>query len=227
MKRDDLSQTFFLTGTAVVTLLVLTIGAALAEPGIVKYTPNMTVNSLAGRSDTDLVELPNGQRVKVGTIRNFEAAAKIMRTPRIDRTPATLKHLPDANNVKINIKNATDLSAALKMPDSATVRLPSGRLATIGQIKFVQPLVERRIGHSITMVAQRPSLTGPAIKIMKGTTRAQWEDILKKPDNTVLESPNGKRITVGEAKQYLAKNFKAMPSAAPKRTAPALTPKQR
>jgi hypothetical protein len=213
MKKDDLSQRFFLTGTAVVALLVLTIGAALAEPDIVKYTPNMTVNSLAGRSDTDLVELKNGRRVSVGDLRRLDTAAQKMRAPKIDRMPAVLKVKPAATGIKIN--NAADLAAALKLPDNATVQLPSGRFATVGQIKLVQPLVEKRIGHSLTMMVQRPNLSGPSIKITKGTTRAQWESILKRPDNTVLESPNGKRITVGEAKQYLAKNFKAMPSAAP------------
>jgi hypothetical protein len=127
--------------------------------------------------------------------------------------PAALKMKPAATGTKIN--NAADLAAALKLPDNTTVQLPSGRLATVGQIKLVRPLIEKRLGHSLAMVQQRPNLTGPAIKVNKNTSRAQWEDILKKPDATVLESPNGKRITVGEAKQYLAKNPKAMPNAAP------------
>jgi hypothetical protein len=213
MKRDAVLQEFFVMGTAAIAVALLMIGAALAEPGIVKYTPNMTVKSLAGQPDTDLVELKNGRRVSVGDLRRLDVAAQKMRAPKVDRMPAVLKVKPAATGIKIN--NAADLAAAFKLPDNATVKLPSGRLATVGQIKLVQPLVEKRIGHSLTMVVQRPNLSGPSIKITKGTTRAQWEDILKKPDNTVLESPNGKRITVGEAKQYLAKNFKAMPSAAP------------
>lgn len=225
MKKDDASQKFFLTGLAVIALLVLMVSAALAEPGFIKYAPNMTVNSLAGRPNTDLVELKNGRRVSVGDLRRLDAAAQKMRAPRVDRMPAVLKVKPAATGTKIN--NAADLAAALKLPDGATVQLPSGRLATVGQIKLVQPLIEKRLGHSLTMVLQRPNLSGPAIKVNKDTTRAQWEDILKRPDNTVLESPNGKRITVGEAKQYLAKNPKAIPGAAPKKTAPTLTPRQR
>jgi hypothetical protein len=213
VKRDDASQGFFITGAAVIALLVLMVSVALAEPGVIKYTPNMTVKSLAGRPDADLVELKNGRRVSVGDLRRLDAAAQKMRAPRVDRMPAVLKVKPTTTGIKIN--NAADLAAALKLPDSTTVQLPSGRLATVGQIKLVQPLIEKRLGHSLTMVLQRPNLSGPAIKVNKDTTRAQWEDILKRPDNTVLESPNGKRITVGEAKQYLAKNPKAMPSAAP------------
>jgi len=213
MKRDAVLQEFFVMGTAAIAVFLLMIGAALAEPGIMKYTPNMTVKSLAGRPDTDLIELKNGRRVSVGDLRRLDTAAQKMRAPKIDRMPAVLKVKPAATGIKIN--NAADLAAALKLPDNATVQLPSGRFATVGQIKLVQPLVEKRIGHSLTMMVQRPNLSGPSIKITKGTTRAQWESILKRPDNTVLESPNGKRITVGEAKQYLAKNFKAMPSAAP------------
>lgn len=225
MKRDDVSQGHFLTVAAAIAVFLLMIGAALAEPGIVKYTPDMTVNSLAGRPDTDLGELKNGRRVSLGDLRRLEAAAQKMRAPKVDLMPAVLKLKPAATGTPV--KTAADLVAALKLPDNATVQLPSGRLATVGQIKLVQPLVEKRLGHSLAMVVQRPNLTGPAIKIMKGTTRAQWEDILKKPDTTVLESPNGKRITVGEAKQYLAKNNTAIPGAAPRKTVPASAPKQR
>ncbi len=213
MKRNDKSYAFFLTGVSAIAVFLLMTGTVSAEPAIVKYTPNMTVKSLAGRPDTDLVELRNGRRVSVGDLRRLDAAAQKMRAPRVDRMPAALKVKPAATGTKI--RNAADLAAALKLPDNTTVQLPSGRLATVGQIKLVQPLIEKRLGHSLAMVQQRPNLTGPAIKINKNTTRAQWEDILKKPDATVLESPNGKRITVGEAKQYLAKNPKAMPNAAP------------
>jgi hypothetical protein len=110
MKRDAVLQEFFVMGTAAIAVFLLMIGAALAEPGIVKYTPNMTVKSLAGRLDTDLVELKNGRRVSVGDLRRLDAAAQKMRAPKVDLMPAVLKVKPAATGIKIN--NAADLAAA-------------------------------------------------------------------------------------------------------------------
>jgi hypothetical protein len=42
------------------------------------------------------------------------------------------------------------------------------------------------------------------VKIFPGTSKAAWQSILAKPDNTVLESPTGTRVTVGGIRQYLA-----------------------
>jgi hypothetical protein len=197
--------------------------AAGANPNIIKFTPHMTVASLTARANADLVELPNGRYVKVGTIRNFEAAAKIMRTPRVNKMPAELKHLPDGNNFR-TVKTANDLSAALKLPDSATVKLPSGRFATVGQIKFVQQMVDKKSGNKLTEISRRQDLSGPAIAIPKDMakimTKAEqekfWENILQKPDSTILEAPNGRRITVSQLKQGLTTNNKSTP----RKTAP-------
>jgi hypothetical protein len=194
---------------------------------IVQYKPGLKTSSLAALPNTALVEIPNGRRVSVGTIRNLENAAKIMRTSRINHTPATLKYLPDRNNIAMQVKNATDLTAALKLPDNATIKFPSGRVATAGQIKFVKPLIEKRLGRPLTALPQRPNLSGPAIKIPENMSKSMskseqqkfWEDILQKPDSTVLESSHGKRITVAELKKEITKNNKSTNSKTSTRTA--------
>ena len=191
---------------------------AVANPNIIKFTPHMTVQSLAAHPDSDLVELPNGRRVKVGTMRNVEAAAKIMRTPRVNRMPAELKPLPDKSNVR-TVKSAYDLSAALKLPDSATVKLPSGKVATVGQLRFVQRTVDKKSGNKLAALSRWPELSGPSIRIPKDMSKTMtkdaqekfWENILQKPDSTVLEAPNGSRITVSELKHGLATNNKSIP----------------
>ncbi len=196
---------------------------------IVPFKPGLKTSSLAALPDTALVELPNGNRVSVGTMRHLEKAAQVMRTARINRTPATLKYLPNKNNVVMQVKTANDLSAALKLPDNATVKLPSGRVATAGQIKFVQPLIEKHLGRKMISIQQRPDLSGPAIKIpenmSKSMTKAEqqkfWEDILQKPDSTVLESPHGKRITVAELKKEMTQNNKSTSS---RKTKPGTAP---
>lgn len=195
---------------------------------IVQYKPGLKTSSLAAMPDTALVELPNGRRVSIGTIRHLENAAKIMRTARVNRTPATLKYLPDKNNVAMQVKTTNDLMAALKLPDNTTVKFPSGRVATVGQIKFVQPLIEKHLGRQMISIQQKPNLSGPAIKIPENMSKSMskseqqkfWEDVLQKPDSTVLESPHGKRITVAELKKEITKNNKPANSKTSPRTGP-------
>jgi len=140
--------------------------------------------------------------MRLGDVRRLTATAQKMRSAAPgSRLPAALKMKPAATGIRVN--NAADLAAALKRSDNETVQLPSGRLATVGQIKLVQPLVEKRLGRKLTAVPSRPNLAGPAIKISKSTTKDEWKGIFQKPDSTVLESPNGTRITVGELKQAL------------------------
>ena len=222
-----------LTATLLLSLCVSGFSAETQLSGnisgsnIVQYKPGLKTSNLTALPNTALIELPNGRRVSVGTIRNLENAAKIMRTARISRTPATLKYLPDRNNIAMQVRTTSDLNAALKLPDNATVKLPSGKLATAGQIKFIQPLIEKRLGRPIAAIPQRPDLSGPAIKIpdnmSKSMTKSEqqkfWEGVLQKPDNTVLESPHGKRITIAEMKKELAQNNKPTTSKTAPRTA--------
>jgi len=177
------------------------IGAAGAGAGsnIIKYTPNTTLKSLAGRPDSDLVEFSNGRRISVGRLRSLEAAQqKMLASVPGRRLPAALK--VKATTTGTMVRNSADLNAALQRSDSETVQFPSGRLATVGQMKFVQPLVEKKLGKKLTQV---PS--AEIIKISNATTLSDWKIIFQKPDSTVLESPNGKRITVGDLKQAMAK----------------------
>ncbi len=167
---------------------------------IVKYTPNMHITDLAGRPDTDFVELSSGRRVRVSDLRRLESIAGKLRTAK-GNLPMALKAKPADSGTRIN--NAADLSAALKRSDNETVQLPSGRFATVGQIKLVLPRVEQQIGHPLSTAPKRPNLSGPTIKVSNGTTKDEWMGIFQKQDSTVLESPNGTRITVGELKQAL------------------------
>jgi hypothetical protein len=183
--------------------------AAVATPGIITFTPQMKMDSLAGRADTDIVAFPNGRQVRVRDLRRLEAAKQKMQTPYVNPRSAALTVKPAATG-KLLMSRA-DLLNALKLPDSDTVKLPSGQLVTIGQIKAVQPEVEKRLGRRLDAAAVPPNLKGPAIKISTSTTKAEWEDLFRnKPDTTILESPNGKRITLGELRQQMPKKKGAL-----------------
>ncbi|MBU1424081.1 MAG: hypothetical protein KKH12_06360 [Gammaproteobacteria bacterium] len=183
---------------------LLVINAALAAPAPAKIhiTPQMTVNSLAGRPATDLVVLSNGRQISVGSLRELQAAQQQMRTalPESRLAPA-LKQQPAAKGTPI--RTPADLAAALKRPGTDTVQFPSGRTATVDQLKFLQPKVEKRLGRKFFT---QTSLAAPPIKITGATTQQDWVAILRKGDDTLLESPTGKLTTVGDLKQTLAKS---------------------
>jgi hypothetical protein len=195
---------------------------ATPQPMVVKFKPGITMQSLAARADTDVVELSNGRRVSVKALRTLSSLQKKMRAavPGSKR-PAALKMKPAAKGKLL--KTNADLQAALKGPDNETVQLPSGKLVTVGQIKFLQPYVEKQLGHKIAVVSGRPNLTGSAIRITGNEKKADWLEILKKPDSTILESPEGTRITLGELKKVMTEGRSVKPAG----SQPALTPRKR
>jgi hypothetical protein len=175
--------------------------AGAAEPanaGVLKFSPALTQSAVLARPDSDLVEFPNGKRVRVGELRRLDTWASKARSTPARPFPAALRTKPARTGQRVD--DIAALSGALKQPDSTTLRLQTGRLATVGQIKFVLPKVEESVGHSLSVAPVRRNLSGPAVKV---TAKSDWKDILKRPDGTVLEGPDGQRITVGELKQVL------------------------
>ncbi len=188
-----------------------------------KLSQGMTVESLAGRADTDEVELSNGKRVTVGTLRRLDAAAKkIQAAKSMASKPSALRARPAATGFRVN--NRVELLAALDTrSDNQTLQLPSGRTVTVGQLRLIRPYVEKRTRFGLA--SAQPSTVAPAFKITAASTdKAFWKEVLETSgnDSKVLESPHGKRITVGELKEYMAQSPRlkrgaglTMPSAQP------------
>jgi hypothetical protein len=167
---------------------------------VLKFARTASPDFLAGRPDASLVELQDGRRLKVGDIRRLTALTRKARAAAPgSRMPQALKLKPAAKGTPLH--TAADIAAALERPDGETVQLPSGKTMTVGLLKLVREDVERRLGRSLTAGTGRPDLSGTAVRVAAGT---DWKNILGRPDGTVLESPRGKRITVGELKQALA-----------------------
>jgi hypothetical protein len=221
------------------TLVLCIAGAGFGQtaPKIIKVTPGLKADALAGRPDTDIIEFSNGQRMSLGSLHRLRLAVQKMHGSTVNMMPAALHIKPDGNNIKVHIKAGPDIATALKLPDSNTVRFPSGRVATVAQIKFVQPYVEKKLGRKLTDIPQRPNLSGPTIKFKANMTKEEQKaqmmtvfDAKKTPDSTVIESPNGVRVSVGELKAEMKRRFgkhpKTTPGSAPKKTAPNTPPTQ-
>ncbi len=184
-------------------LAVLQATVPTAEAKDLVFTPDMTIQKLAGRKDSDRVQLPSGKMTTVGVLRRLDAAAQKMRSAKSSPRPSPIRMQPAATGLLVN--NRMELVAALKTRrDSDTVQFASGRRATVGQIRALQPYLEKRLGQKFDAIPQRPNLIGPATRVSATQDDKQfWKDVLQGPDTRILESPRGKRITVGELKQYL------------------------
>lgn len=175
------------------------VGALPADGNALKMSPGLRLSSLAAHPDSDMIELSDGKHVRLGDLRRVEQAARKLRSASAKAVPpAGLQFRSGSGGMQI--KDAAGIVSALKRPDSETIVLPSGRRVTAGQLRFVKPYVEMRLGRSLDGLSKRPNLSGPALKV---TDKSDWNAILQKPEQTVLESPSGKRITVGELKQAI------------------------
>ncbi len=179
----------------------ITHNEASASQDMLKIQPGMSPATLAGRPSNELVMLPSGKTISIGKLQKFSAISKKLRQVKNQPQRMGLKYQPAATGIQV--KNAMDLSAALQRPDSDTVQLPSGKLVTVELLHYLQPEVERRIGHNMASTSVKHELNGKPIKVQKTTEKEYWKEILLKPDSTVLETPDGQRITVGELKQFL------------------------
>lgn len=214
--------------TTVVTCL-LSAGVVAAAPDIIKQTPGLRMTELAGRSDTDTVEFSGGRTMRVGDLRRLETLGKRLRASRgtgTGRNLAALRAVPVETKNTRRLSGASDLATALKGGPGDTVKLPSGRVLSVAQIKVLQPYIEKRLGRRID-VAGRPALSGQAESVKSGTDLKKL--LLKKDgglsDSTILESPKGTRITVGELKQFLAGVPRSIP-AGQRGNVPPLLPKE-
>lgn len=179
-----------------------------ALPKKITYSKGMSPGALAALADRDIVELAPGRYLKMGDARRLAAIAQKFKTAQPgSRRPPELRAKPAATGKPL--KNPSDLASAFTLPDQETVQLPSGRTYTAGLVKKVREDVEKGLGRRIDQVPQRPSLEGPAVKVHSGS---DWKDLLQRPDSTVLESPQGTRITVGELKKALDERRKTSPT---------------
>lgn len=180
-------------------------GGEAAQNNMLKLTPDMSAATLAGRPDSTLVLLPSGKTIKLGKLRRLLDLSRKAKQAKAKPLPRALTLQPAQAGHPV--RDAQDLSAALKRSDRETLQLPSGKRITVGMLRYLQPLVEQRLGRKLSGPATRSKRTGNIIKIKKTTDKEDWIKILQQPDSTILENPNGKRVTVGELKLTLEKQL--------------------
>ncbi len=167
------------------------------QPNIIKFNSNFSLPALQHRPDTDLVELSGGKRIRLGQLRTLDKLSKKMKnTP--DRHLMKDLQLKPAAIARVKITSAADLTAALKLQDNETIQLPSGDRYTVAQLRLAQTVVNKRL---VLKPKQRVLPRGTIVKV---TSKTNWKEIMKGPDSTILQSPNGNQITVAELKKTMA-----------------------
>ncbi len=169
----------------------------------VKIGMGQTIASAAKLPAGTMVVAPSGARISQVTLAHVqkikdEVAARKKETV----LPTAIKSTP----VGI-VGRDFDISQALTRKDSDTVTL-GNKQYTVGQLKYIDSHLKAAGQPSLAQYAAkagsgRPGASqGPVVKVSRS---ADLASLLKMPDNTILESPGGKRITVATLKAHVQK----------------------
>ena len=185
------------------------IDGASAAPMMTAKT-GQSLKSLAAAPVGTRISMPGGKIVQsqdLSKIQNIYAKLNVNRI--VTPIPQQVKNAQPQAVVGQGIT----LAEAMKRPASDVIQVGSHKytaeqLRQIDNLLKASPrdprgLLERAgSGPATGRTGTAPGVpTGPRLKMQRGTA---INEMLAKPDNTVLESPNGKIITVAQLKQYMA-----------------------
>jgi hypothetical protein len=100
----------------------------------------------------------------------------------------------------MKITDATSLSAALSRSNGDTVELPNGARLTVADLRKLGALAQRERGRNPLDMAAPVSAAARASSAPPIIVRNKQDLMALKgrPDNTVVQAPNGARITLGD-----------------------------
>lgn len=179
--------------------------ADLKRAQIVRVSRGVRTADLAALKDDQLIETPSGARLSMGRLRAIQTAFAQARAHTAVRRTGEFAILPPAKQIGAPPKPGETAAEILARPPSDVIRLPSGHSITVAQLRLMVPYIKHHFGIDPTRAPKRPGLTGPAAKVTK------WTDLKllprNAPDDTIIESPSGTRITLGELKVELKARF--------------------
>lgn len=171
-------------------LLAPITASAQAAVTPIHVSPTMRSADLAALPDTQMVVFPNGLRMSVRQLRGL---SPLQRLP--GRSSEMLRKPPGGPVLQVTPESS--LAQLERAAPQTLLQLPDGRRITAAQLKAV----DEALAKSRPTTARARPAAGQAIRVPHGTPLAE---LLARPDGDVLESPGGKRITVGELRRYLS-----------------------
>ena len=176
-----------------------------------------TIVAKPNQSLASLAAAPAGSQVMVrGQLVRPEMLGRVAALRAKLTQPRTVKPLPSAAtyaNAKpdgIVGQGGLTMAEALKRPGNQVIQVGSlkysaDQLRQIDAIVKASPKDPRGLAERVgtpKAAPAGPAKAGPRFAVTKATP---IQTMLAKPDDTVLQSPGGKAITVGQLKEYMAK----------------------
>ena len=182
------------------------------------------IEAKPGQSLASLASAPAGSRVRIGNrtvradflakVQSLRAKLSTKRTPK--PMPNSLQYAKAKADGVVGQHGLT-IAAALKRPGNEVIQVGSRKYSAEQLRQFDaalraskrEPLgLAERAGAmnkgmtKASVAPKSPAATGPRLAVTKATP---IQRMLAKPDDTVLQSPSGKTVTVGQVKQYMAR----------------------
>jgi hypothetical protein len=176
----------------------MAISPALQAAKIVRLSPGVGRAQILQLRDDQTIEMPSGRQLSVGSYRRLTDAFASAQSRGAARAAAPFAYSKPAGGISLPAGETT--AQLLKRPDSTVVRFPNGAVASVAQVKAMKPFVEQRYGVSLDAPAAAPP-AGAVLKV--ANLQSALSELKGKPDSTVLESPKGTRVTVGDLKLAL------------------------
>lgn len=207
-------QNKFIKIVSVFTLLFSSIAFAVDKveaPALAneqfEVTKTTKMSQIRALPDNKLVRMKNGRVIPA---KNLKAFADMLKNLNTKSAPvrASEKFSTAQGAAQIQLTKGSNLHLLQGRNNSEVIQLPSGRKLTVGDFKKLDQVAVAMTGKSITSrQAALPKGSGTPIKIK---SKKDFETFADKPDSTILESPSGKKITLGELRAYAKKNNKPL-----------------
>ncbi len=183
-------------------------GASSAPVLVAKQ--GQTIRTLAAAPAGTRIVLPGGKVARAEDMVKLQSIYAKLSEPRVIKPIP--QSMPNATAQAV-VGQGTTLADAMKRPAGDVIQIGS-RKYTAEQLRQIDALLKASPRDPRGLVERSRSATppgrtgapvsiatGPRVKLQPGTS---IQDMLAKPDGTVLESPNGKVISVAQLKQYMA-----------------------
>lgn len=119
---------------------------APAAPVQVQVKRGTDLRALAARPDSDVLQLPNGQKLTIGDFKKLDNIERMRSGRSLVERQAALSRPAVPAGPAIKIASNADLAALASHPDSTVVQNPAGRRITLGELRAYAQRSGRKIG---------------------------------------------------------------------------------
>ncbi|MBB5202864.1 hypothetical protein HNQ51_000157 [Inhella inkyongensis] len=171
-------------------------GAAKLQLRSLDPAKPVTLQTLRALPPDTLVQTRSGRQVPA---RQVLALADAIRAAQQQRPQAReLQFSRSTGSPAVNLAPGVNLAAVMARPATDVVQLPNGQRLSVADLQKLDALSRQINGRGFVAGTPARAPAGPAIKI---DSARDLDKLRSQPDSTVLENPQGQRITLGELRQ--------------------------